>query len=226
MRRRPGIYHPRPVTVHGRAAARCAARSAQVDARSGSQLRWPGDGAAKPKEREPRDAGSVTASEFSFLALGLVLGVVSGAALVEFLRARPPAPREVRLTVAHDAIPRRSSTLADDAFTAPRPEPARGGPADRRRSGGVHARPARRPSNDRSVCGPTAGAVAGGPAGPGATSRRRGRPRRPVDGRRHPDRTGPATPPVRRADHGARPSADAACPRLAAIRSAGSSGRA
>jgi hypothetical protein len=74
----------------------------------------------------------VTASEFSFLALGLVLGLVSGAAIVEFVRARPPAPREVRLTVAHDAVPRRSSTLADDAFTAAGPEPARGGPADRR----------------------------------------------------------------------------------------------
>ena len=76
----------------------------------------------------------MTASEFSFLALGLILGVLSGAALVEILRARPPMPREVRLTVAHDAIPRRSSTLADDGFTAPRPEPARGGPADRRRA--------------------------------------------------------------------------------------------
>ncbi|MEO8437697.1 MAG: hypothetical protein ABI562_04500 [Chloroflexota bacterium] len=74
----------------------------------------------------------MTASEFSFLALGLVLGLVSGAALVELLRARPPAPREVRLTVSHDAIPRRPSTLADDAFTSVGPEPARGGPADRR----------------------------------------------------------------------------------------------
>lgn len=90
------------------------------------------DGAPKAKEHEPRDAGSVTASEFSFLALGLVLGLVVGAALVELVRARPPSPREVRLTVSHDAIPRRSSTLADDAFTSAGPEPARGGPADRR----------------------------------------------------------------------------------------------
>ena len=74
----------------------------------------------------------MTASEFSFLALGLVLGVVTGAALVEFIRARPPAPHEVKLTVAHDAIPRRATTLADDAFVAVGPEPARGGPADRR----------------------------------------------------------------------------------------------
>jgi hypothetical protein len=74
----------------------------------------------------------VTASEFSFLALGLILGAVSGAALVELIRARPPAAREVRVTVAHDAIPRRSTTLADDAFIVAGPEPARGGPADRR----------------------------------------------------------------------------------------------
>ena len=74
----------------------------------------------------------MTASEFSFLALGLILGAISGAALVELIRARPPTPREVRVTVAHDAIPRRASTLADDAFVAVGPEPARGGPADRR----------------------------------------------------------------------------------------------
>jgi hypothetical protein len=90
------------------------------------------DGAPDAKEPKPRDAGSVTASEFSFLALGLILGVVSGAALVEFVRARPRSPHEVRVTVSHDAIPRRASTLADDAFISIGPEPARGGPADRR----------------------------------------------------------------------------------------------
>jgi hypothetical protein len=83
------------------------------------------------------DADSVTASEFVFLALGLVLGVAAGAALVEILRARPPAPREVRVTVAPDVVPRRrSATLADDAFAATRAaQPARGGPADRRGDG-------------------------------------------------------------------------------------------
>jgi len=111
----------------------------------------------------------VTASEFSFLALGLILGVLSGAALVEILRARPPMPREVRLTVAHDAIPRRSSTLADDGFTAPRPEPARGGPADRRRS--APAIPPGLAERRTTVRYATAGgAVAVGPAGPGPTS--------------------------------------------------------
>ena len=86
------------------------------------------------RERPEGDAGSVTASEFVFLGLGLVLGVAAGAALVEILRARPPAPREVRVTVAPDSVPRRrSSTLADDAFAGIQAaEPARGGPADRR----------------------------------------------------------------------------------------------
>ena len=73
----------------------------------------------------------MNASEFAFLAVGLILGVASGAALVEVLRARPPAPREVRVTVAQDAIPRRrGTTLAEDAFAVAAPEPARGGPAD------------------------------------------------------------------------------------------------
>ncbi len=75
----------------------------------------------------------MTVSEFTFLAMGLVLGVAAGAALVEVLRARPPAPREVRVTVSQDAVPRRrGATLADDAFRMSAPEPARGGPADRR----------------------------------------------------------------------------------------------
>ena len=75
----------------------------------------------------------MTVSEFTFLALGLVLGLASGVALVEVIRARPPARSEVRVTVAQDAIPRRRpTTLSDDAFIAVGPEPARGGPADRR----------------------------------------------------------------------------------------------
>ena len=73
----------------------------------------------------------MTASEFAFLALGLVLGVASGAAIVVVLGSRPPA-REVKLTVEHGAVPRRAATLSSDAFTLHN-EPARGGPADRRR---------------------------------------------------------------------------------------------
>lgn len=79
------------------------------------------------------DADLVTVSEFTFLALGLVLGVAAGAALIVVLRARPPAAREVRVTVSQDAVPRRGgSTLSDDAFARAAAEPARGGPADRR----------------------------------------------------------------------------------------------
>ena len=75
----------------------------------------------------------MTASEFTFLALGLVLGIASGAALVEVLRARPPVPRQVRVFVEADAIPRRRrSTLSHDPFLLAGAETARGGPADRR----------------------------------------------------------------------------------------------
>ena len=75
----------------------------------------------------------MTASEFAFLAMGLVLGVAAGAALIEVVRARPSAPREVRVTMTADAIPRRrAATLANDAFAEARAsaEPARGGPAE------------------------------------------------------------------------------------------------
>lgn len=80
-----------------------------------------------------RDADSVTASEVIFLALGLGLGIVSGAALMEVFRARPPVPRQVRVTVEPGAIPRhRRSTLSADAYTLSGSEPAAGGPGDRR----------------------------------------------------------------------------------------------
>jgi hypothetical protein len=117
----------------------------------------------------------VTASEFSFLALGLVLGVVSGAAIVEIVRARPRVAPEVKVTVTHDAIPRRVSTLADDAFTGARPEPARGGPADRRWSDGVM--PPGAPDRRTTVRFATAGAGAGVTAGTlGAAAIPTGRP--------------------------------------------------
>ena len=104
----------------------------------------------------------MTASEFSFLALGLVLGVVSGAAIVELVRARPRVAPEVKVTVTHDAIPRRVSTLADDAFTGARPEPARGGPADRRWTDAVM--PPGTPDRRTTVRFTTAGATAGATA--------------------------------------------------------------
>ena len=134
----------------------------------------------------------MTASEFSFLALGLVLGLVTGAALVELFRARPASAHEVRLTVAHDAIPRRSATLADDAFVAAGPEPARGGPADRR-LGGVAAAsataerrtnvryewpvaPARRPSMAGAI------PIGPGPGGPAPVPGRIMEPALPLTG--------------------------------------------
>ena len=75
----------------------------------------------------------MTASEFAFLALGLILGVATGAALIEVLRARPSAAREIRVTVAPNSIhARRASTLADGALVDGGPGPAVGGPGDRR----------------------------------------------------------------------------------------------
>ncbi len=70
-------------------------------------------------------------SEFAFLALGLVLGIATGAAIVVIAGSRPPK-HEIRLTVTRDAIPRRASTLAADALTQPLEGPAPGGPGDRR----------------------------------------------------------------------------------------------
>ncbi len=73
----------------------------------------------------------MTGSELAFLALGLLLGAATGAALIVVLGNRP-RQREVRLTVARDAVPRRSGTLSQDAFVTSASEPARGGPGDRR----------------------------------------------------------------------------------------------
>jgi len=73
----------------------------------------------------------VTGSELAFLALGLLLGAATGAALIVVLGNRP-RQREIRLTVARDAVPRRSETLSQDAFVTSASEPARGGPGDRR----------------------------------------------------------------------------------------------
>lgn len=73
----------------------------------------------------------VTASELAILALGLILGAASGAALVVTLGSRP-ARRDVRVTVTRDAVPRRSETLSQDAFLGRPAGPAPGGPGDRR----------------------------------------------------------------------------------------------
>ena len=74
----------------------------------------------------------MTGTEIAFLAIGLILGITAGAALIATLRARTPSTREVRITMAPDAVPRRrAATLANDAFTdSPVAiDPARYGPA-------------------------------------------------------------------------------------------------
>lgn len=73
----------------------------------------------------------MTASELAILALGLILGAASGAALVVTLGSRP-SRRDVRVTVTRDAVPRRSETLSQDAFVTGAAGPAAGGPGDRR----------------------------------------------------------------------------------------------
>jgi hypothetical protein len=104
----------------------------------------------------------VTASEFAFMALGLVLGVVCGAALIEVLRARPSARREVRVTVAPNSIARRrSTTLADIEPHMTASGPARAGPGDRRWLD--REEPGNEPPADRT---PTSDDRTGVPVGP------------------------------------------------------------
>src|SRR5205809_6232336 len=97
-----------------------------------AQLRSAGD-LRKAAGRGRGEWRNLTANEFAFLALGLVLGLASGAALIEVLRARPPASREVRVTVAPNAIHARfAATLADPLASTVPAGPAPGGPGDRR----------------------------------------------------------------------------------------------
>jgi hypothetical protein len=74
----------------------------------------------------------VTPSEFAFLALGLALGIATGAAIVVVLGSRPPT-HDIRLTVTRDAVPRRATTLSTEVLRAAADGPAPGGPGDRRR---------------------------------------------------------------------------------------------
>ncbi len=72
------------------------------------------------------------ASDLGFLALGGIVGLLAGAVLIAVLRARPPSPRRIRLTVTPGSVPIRPSrtTLAGDPFA---PDPhwvALGGPSD------------------------------------------------------------------------------------------------
>lgn len=71
----------------------------------------------------------MTSSEFGFLLLGLTLGIAGASLGILALRRRPAAPREVRLTVTKDSVPRRSSTLSSPTLVT-QMAPATGGPAD------------------------------------------------------------------------------------------------
>ena len=72
----------------------------------------------------------MTGQEVAFLLLGVLIGSGVGAAIVTVLRDRTEARPDVRVTVAPNAIPRRSgATLAYAAAAGPS-LPARGGPAD------------------------------------------------------------------------------------------------
>jgi len=56
----------------------------------------------------------MSATEVFFLALGLCLGVAVGAAFLDVVRAKPARP-EVRLTITHNALPRRDAVDAGAA---------------------------------------------------------------------------------------------------------------
>ena len=139
-------------------------------------------------EHEPGDAGSVTASEFSFLALGLVLGLVSGAALIEFLRARPPSTPQVKVTVSPDSVATSPGSTLADAFVGSVPSPPEAAPRTDESPRQDAARPAmtaERPFQSRTRNGRPR--PADRPTRPGGTSstgqrRRKGRPPGPRRG--------------------------------------------
>ena len=72
----------------------------------------------------------MTGQEVAFLLLGMLVGSGIGATIAIVVRRRTEPKREVRVTVAPNAIPRRrAATLAHDGIADPS-RPARGGPAD------------------------------------------------------------------------------------------------
>ncbi len=72
----------------------------------------------------------MTGQEVAFLLLGMLVGSGIGATIAIVVRRRTEPKREVRVTVAPNAIPRRrAATLAHDGIADPS-WPARGGPAD------------------------------------------------------------------------------------------------
>jgi hypothetical protein len=75
----------------------------------------------------------VTGSEFAFLAMGLILGAAGGVMLIRMIRARGSGGREVRVTMAADAVPRRRAmTLAGESVPDPTAQVGAigGGPVD------------------------------------------------------------------------------------------------
>ena len=129
-------------------------RSAAVDARTGRS--YPASGEQRRRRVVEEDSNGVTAGEFAFLAVGLLLGVASGAAFVIVARSHAPAGREVRLTMTPDSVPRRrAATLSTDTFATAPAEPARGGPADRRWQDRQPAEPL---PADRTIVRPAASA--------------------------------------------------------------------
>ena len=60
----------------------------------------------------------MAASDLGFLALGGILGLLAGAALIAVLRTRTAPPRQIRLTVTPGSVPIRPSrtTLGIDPF--------------------------------------------------------------------------------------------------------------
>jgi hypothetical protein len=72
----------------------------------------------------------LTGQEVAFLLLGVLIGSGLGAAIVTVLRDRTEARPDVRVTVAPNAIPRRSGATLAYAGAAGPSLPARGGPAD------------------------------------------------------------------------------------------------
>jgi len=101
----------------------------QVDARQrGSYPRSKVRAAVEPAWTDEEDPGL---SELLALALGLLIGVAGGALVVSLFQVRPRPPREIRVTVTPNALPRRrASTLAVDHNRLSVVPIGRGGPAD------------------------------------------------------------------------------------------------
>jgi len=79
---------------------------------------------------------SLTGQELAFLVLGLLVGATAGVLVASVLRDRPRRPREVRVTVAPDSIPRRRPATLTDNSLGGATAPATGGPAEESPSAG------------------------------------------------------------------------------------------